>query len=247
MLWAQHTSSEVLIFQFCMSLFSENVFQSAVELHCQMPVTLVHSTSPQHVHISYTDLPLAEFYVRAAVYFFPSLVDKQQMNWELWSSVAFWKVWGTIWSFFSSWSCTCAATGTPHMLWLKSVTHKGFSVSLPLLETLCVSALWYVDTIVTFLLSCHFSTVTEPKCLAMTMPFPVSYLSLPWGHSFSSVLVCQQSVECSIFSFLANFGLLKLSIHNVCPWPNKGSKSSSTTAAILHLLQLCCQFHYHYY
>ena len=43
-----------------------------------------------------------------------------------------------------------------------------------------------------------------------------------------------QSVECSIFSFLANSGLLKkLSIHSVCPWPNMGSKSSSTTAAVL--------------
>jgi len=62
-----------------------------------------------------------------------------------------------------------------------------------LLETLCMYALWYVDTIVTFLLSRHFSTVTGPKCLAMTSPFPVSYLSLPWGHSFSSVLVCQHN------------------------------------------------------
>ena len=43
-----------------------------------------------------------------------------------------------------------------------------------------------------------------------------------------------QSVECSIFSFLANSGLLKkLSIHSVCPWPNMGSKSSNTTAAVL--------------
>jgi len=43
-----------------------------------------------------------------------------------------------------------------------------------------------------------------------------------------------QSVECSIFSFLANSGLLKkLSISSVCPWPNMGSKSSSTTAAVL--------------
>ena len=43
-----------------------------------------------------------------------------------------------------------------------------------------------------------------------------------------------QSVECSIFSFIANSGLLKkLSIHSACPWPNMGSKSSSTTAAVL--------------
>ena len=41
-----------------------------------------------------------------------------------------------------------------------------------------------------------------------------------------------QSVEYSIFSFLANFGLLKkLSIHS--PQPNNGSKSSSTEAAVL--------------
>jgi len=43
-----------------------------------------------------------------------------------------------------------------------------------------------------------------------------------------------QSVECLIFSFLANSVLLKkLSIHSLCPRPNKGSKSSSTTAAVL--------------
>jgi len=42
------------------------------------------------------------------------------------------------------------------------------------------------------------------------------------------------SVECSIFSFLANSVLLKkLSIHSLCPRPSKSSKSSSTTAAVL--------------
>jgi len=41
-------------------------------------------------------------------------------------------------------------------------------------------------------------------------------------------------VECSIFSFIVNSGMLKqLSIHSVCPWPNKDSQSSSTTAAVL--------------
>ena len=60
----------------------------------------------------------------------------------------------------------------------------------------------------------------------------LSFTSLGTFFLFS-FSVPTQSVECSIFSFLANSGLLKLSIHNVCPWPNKGSKSSSTTAAIL--------------
>ena len=112
--------------------------------------------------------------------------------------------------------------------------HKGFSVSLPLLETLCVSALWYVDNIVTFLLSHHFSTVTGPEFLAMISPFSSfsSFTSLRMFFLFS-FSVPTQSVECSIFSFLANSGLLKLSIHSVCPWPNKGSQSSSTTAAVL--------------
>jgi len=47
----QHTSSEVLIFQFWVPLFSENVFQSAVELCFWMPVSPVHSVSLQHMHI----------------------------------------------------------------------------------------------------------------------------------------------------------------------------------------------------
>jgi len=124
---------------------------------------------------------------------------------------------------------------TPPVLWLQSITHKGSSVSLPLFETLCVSALWYVDTILTSLLSCHFSTVTGPECLAMISSFSnflcFTSLGLFFLFSFS---VPTQSVECSIFSFLANSELLKkLSIHSVCPRPNKGSKSSSTTAAIL--------------
>jgi len=47
---------------------------------------------------------------------------------------------------------------SPHVTII--ITHKGVSVSLPLLETLCVSALWYVDTMVKALSSRHFSTVT---------------------------------------------------------------------------------------
>jgi len=41
----QHTFSEVLIFQFWVPLFSANVFQSAMELCCQMPVAPIHSAS----------------------------------------------------------------------------------------------------------------------------------------------------------------------------------------------------------
>jgi len=61
----------------------------------------------------------------------------------------------------------------------------------------------------------------------------LSFTSLGMFFLFSfSVLT--QSVECSMFSVLANSGLLKdLSIHSVCPRPKKGSKSYSTTAAIL--------------
>jgi len=123
---------------------------------------------------------------------------------------------------------------TPPMLWLQSITHKGFSVSLPLLETLCVSALSHVDTTVTLLLSHHFTTVTGPKCLAMISPFSsfLSFTSLGKFFLFS-FSVPTQSVEYSIFSFLANYGLLKkLSIQSVCPWPNKGSKNSSTAAVL---------------
>jgi len=98
-----------------------------------------------------------------------------------------------------------------------------------------VSAPWCVDTIVTFLSSRHFSTVTGPECLAMISTFSrfLSFASLGTFFLFS-FSVPTQSVECSIFSFLANCGLLKkLSIYSVCPQPNKGSKSSSTTAAVL--------------
>ena len=114
--------------------------------------------------------------------------------------------------------------------------HNGFSVSWPLFETLCVSALSYVDTIVTFLLLCHFSTVTGPECLALISPFSsfLSFCSLGMFFLFS-FSVPTQSVECSIFSFLANSGLLKLSIHSVCPRPNRCYKSSNTTAAVLVL------------
>jgi len=65
----------------------------------------------------------------------------------------------------------------------------------------------------------------------MIFPFS-SVLSFTSLGTFCSVPT--QSVKCSIFSFLANSGLLKkLSIHSVCPRPNKSSKSSSITAAVL--------------
>ena len=63
----------------------------------------------------------------------------------------------------------------------------------------------------------------DPKVKLWFIPFPFYYFSFPWGRTFCSVLVCQtQSAEFSIFSFLANFVLLKkLSVHNVCPQTNK--------------------------
>ena len=43
-----------------------------------------------------------------------------------------------------------------------------------------------------------------------------------------------RSVECSISSLLTNSGRLKkLSSHSIFPRPNKGSRSSSTVAAVL--------------
>jgi len=124
---------------------------------------------------------------------------------------------------FSSRPCTCAATGPSNRLSpcydYNQSCMKGFSVSLPLLETLCVSALWYVDTLVTFLLSRHFNTVTGPEFLAMISPYCSCLFFTSLGTFFLfSFSVTTQSVECSIFSFLANSGLLKmLSSHSVCP------------------------------
>ena len=49
-----------------------------------------------------------------------------------------------------------------------------------------------------------------------------------------SFSVPTQSVECLISSLFTNSGLLKkLSSHSVFPRPNKGSRSSSTIAAVL--------------
>jgi hypothetical protein len=92
-----------------------------------------------------------------------------------------------------------------------------------------------IDTIVTFLLLVQFSTVTGPEFLAMLSPFS-SFLSFTsFGKFFLfSCSVPTQSVEYSIFSFLADSGLLKkLSTHSLCPRPNKVTKSSSTTASVL--------------
>ena len=87
--------------------------------------------------------------------------------------------------------------------------------------------------------------MTGPKCLAMISSFSsfLTFTSLGMFFQFS-FSVPTQSVECSIYSFLANSGLLKLSIHRVRPRPNKGSKSSSTTAAVLGVsgvIRLVCR------
>ena len=98
-----------------------------------------------------------------------------------------------------------------------------------------MSALWYVDTIVKFILSRHFSTVTGLECLAMISPLS-SFLSFTTLGMFIlfRCSVPTQSVECLIFSLLTNSGLLKkLSSHSVFPQPNNGSRSSSTIAAVL--------------
>ena len=108
---------------------------------------------------------------------------------------------------------------------------------MPLLETLCVSALWYVDTIVKFLLSRHFSTVTGLECLAMISPLSsfLSFTTLGTSILFS-FSVPTKSVECLMFSLLTNSGLLnKLSSHSVFPWPNKCFRISSTIPAVLGL------------
>ena len=80
---------------------------------------------------------------------------------------------------------------------------------MPLLETLYVSPLWYVDTVFKFLLSRHFSTVTGLECLAMISPRS-SFLS--FATLGTSILLSfsapTQSVECLIFSLLTISGLL---------------------------------------
>jgi len=124
---------------------------------------------------------------------------------------------------------------TPFMLWLQSIMHQVVTDSFPLLETLCVSALWYVDTVVTFLSSRHFSAVTEPEELDTISPFSsfLSFTSLGTFFLFR-FSVPTRSVDCSIFSLLANSGQLKkLSSHSVFPQPNKSSRSSSTIAAVV--------------
>ena len=55
---------------------------------------------------------------------------------------------------------------SPHVMIIISHAQR-LLCFMPLLEALCVSALWYVDTVVKFLLSRHFSTVTGLECLAM--------------------------------------------------------------------------------
>jgi len=123
---------------------------------------------------------------------------------------------------------------SPHVMIIISYAQR-LLCFMPLLETLCVSALWYVDTIGKFLLSRHFSTVTGLEYLAMISPLSsfLSFATLGMSILFS-FSVPTQSVECLIFSFLTNSGLLKkLSSHSIFPRPNKGSRSSSTIAAVL--------------
>ena len=64
---------------------------------------------------------------------------------------------------------------SPHVMIIISYAQR-LLCFMPLLETLCVSALWYVDTIGKFLLSRHFSTVTGLEYLAMISPLS-SFLS----------------------------------------------------------------------
>ena len=109
----------------------------------------------------------------------------------------------------------------------------------------CTVVCWHQGYI---FLSRHFLLWLDQNIWLWFLPFPVSYLSLPWGCSFCSVLVCQHT-QCNA-RYLASLLILdcwsSFSIHSVCPRPNKGSKSSNATAAILRLLHICRQFHCHY-
>ena len=154
-------------------------------------------------------------------------------------------------SFFSFRPCTFAATSPSNPL-PPFYDYNQPRTKAPLfpclLETLCLFVLWYIDTMVTFHLSSNFSTLTGLEYLAMISPFSsfLSFTSLGTFFLFS-FSVPSQSVQFSKFSFFANSGLLKkFSIHSLCPRPNKGTKSSNTTAAILRLLELCRQFQCHY-
>ena len=65
--------------------------------------------------------------------------------------------------------------------------------------------------------------------LSSFLSFAILGMSILFSFS-----VPTQSVECLIFSLLTNPELLKkLSSHSVFPQPNKGSRSSSTIAAVL--------------
>ena len=123
---------------------------------------------------------------------------------------------------------------SPHVMIIISHAQR-LLCFMPLLKTLCVSALWYVDTIVKFLLSRHFSTVTGLECLTMISPLSsfLSFATLGMSILFS-FSVPTQSVECLISSLLTNSGLLnKLSSHSEFPRPSKGSRISSTIAVVL--------------
>jgi len=97
------------------------------------------------------------------------------------------------------------------------------------------SALQYVYTIVTFLLSHYFSTMSRPEYLTTISRF-FSFFSVT---SLRTVLLFKwtvptQSVGCSMFSCLANSGLLHtLSVLSIRTRPNSGSKSFSTLSAVM--------------
>ena len=152
---------------------------------------------------------------------------------------------------FSSRPCTCAATGPsnplPHFMIIINHAQR-LQCFLDFVRNplyVCTVVCWHHSYISSLT---QFSTLTGPEYLPMISPLPVSYLSLPWGRSFCSDLVCQHN-ECTVRS-LASLLILDCwrsfqSTAYVLD-QNKGSMNSNTAAAILRLLHLCCQFQCHY-
>jgi hypothetical protein len=94
------------------------------------------------------------------------------------------------------------------------------------------SALQYVYTTVTFLLSHYFSTTPRHEHLTTVSRF-FSVTSLGTVFLFN-LTVPTQSVESSMFSCLANSGLPhKVFIYSIRTRPNSGSKSFSTLSTVL--------------
>jgi hypothetical protein len=113
-------------------------------------------------------------------------------------------------------------------------TKASQSSSLPFSPTLmCCTVVCWHHSYFSFVTS--FNIVTGPKCFTTISPFfnllPSTSLQMFLPFNFS---VPTQSVERSIFSCYANSGLLyKFSTCSVRPWPNKGSETFGTTAAVL--------------